>query len=64
MLDPGFLWDLEDDREAKDTMTLGLEVGKILTPRFAVTAKPSIQTYGTEDFAWAVELSVTFSFDR
>jgi len=45
-------------------MTLGLEVGKILTPRFAVTAKPSIQTYGTEDFAWAVELSVTFSFYR
>jgi hypothetical protein len=63
MLDPGFLWDLEDDLETKDTMTLGLEVGKVLTPRLAVTGKPSIQTYGTEDFAWAVELSVTFSFD-
>ncbi len=41
MLDPGFLWDLEDDRETKDTMTVGLEVGKVLTPRFAVTGKPS-----------------------
>lgn len=63
MLDPGFLWDLEDDRETKDTMTVGLEVGKVLTPRLAVTGKPSIQAYGTEDFAWAVELSITFSFD-
>ncbi len=60
---PGFLWDLEDDRETKDTMTVGLEVGKLLTPQFAVTGKPSIQAYGTEDFAWAVELSITFSFD-
>ncbi len=63
MLDPGFLWDLEDDRKTKDTMTLGLEVGKLLTQRFAVTGKPSIQVYGTEDFAWAMELSITFSFD-
>ena len=63
ILDPGFLWDLEDDRETKDTMTVGLEVGKLLTPRFAVTGKPSIQAYGSEDFAWAVELSITFSFD-
>jgi len=63
LLDPGFLWDLEDDLESKDTMTVGLEVGKALTPRFAITGKPSILAYGTEDFAWAVELSVTFSFD-
>jgi hypothetical protein len=63
MLDPGFLWDLEDDRETKNTMTLGLEVGKSIAPRLAVTGKPSIQIYGTEDFAWAVELSLAFSFD-
>ena len=64
MLDPGFLWDLEDDLDTKDTMTLGLEVGKLLTKRLAVTGKPSIQVYGTEDFAWAMELSITFNFDR
>ena len=63
MLDPGFLWDLEDDSNTKDTMTLGLEVGKLLTQQVAVTGKPSIQVYGTEDFAWATELSITFSFD-
>jgi len=63
MLDPGFLWDLEDDRDTEDTMTLGLEVGKLLTKRISVTGKPSIQIYGTEDFAWAMELSITFNFD-
>ena len=57
------MWDLEDDLESKDTMTVGLEVGKALTPRFTITGNPSIWAYGTEDFAWAVELSVTFSFD-
>jgi hypothetical protein len=45
-------------------MTIRLEVGKALTPQFAVTGKLSTQAYGTEDFAWAVELSLTFSFDR
>jgi hypothetical protein len=44
-------------------MTLGLEVGKLLTKRLAVTGKPSIQVYGTEDFAWAMELSIAFNFD-
>ena len=63
MLDPGFLWDLEDDRDTKDTMTLGIEVGKLLTERITVSGKPSIQTYGSEDFAWAMELSFTFNFD-
>jgi hypothetical protein len=28
LLDPGFLWDLEDDLESKDTMTVGLEVAR------------------------------------
>ena len=63
MLDPGFLWDLEDESKTKDTMTLGLEVGKLLTQRIAITGEPSIQVYGTEDFSWAAELSITFRFD-
>ena len=63
LLDTGFLWDLEDDLPTEDTMTIGLEVGKQLTQRIAVSGKPSIQTYGSEDFAWAVALSFTFRLD-
>jgi hypothetical protein len=63
LLDPGFLWDLEDDLETKDTMTLGLEVGKQVTDHIVMSGKPSIQVYGTEDFAWAFELSFTYRFD-
>jgi hypothetical protein len=63
LLDPGFLWDLEDDRPTDDTMTLGLEVGKQLTDRIALSGKPAIQVYGSEDFAWAFDLSFTFRFD-
>jgi len=59
-LDPGFLWDLEDDLPTDDTMTMSLEVGKRITDRIAVTAKPGIQVYGSEDFAWSAELSLTF----
>jgi hypothetical protein len=61
-LDPGFLWDLEDDRPTDDTMTLGLEVGKRLTRRLSLAGKPAIQVYGSEDFVWAAELALTFSF--
>ncbi len=63
LLDPGFLWDLEDDLETDDTMTLGLEVGRQLTDAFVMSGKPSIQVYGTEDFAWAFELSFTYRFN-
>jgi hypothetical protein len=62
LLDPGFLWDLEDDKPTKDTMTLGLEVGRQLTDRIALSAKPGIQVYGSEDFAWAFELGFTYRF--
>jgi hypothetical protein len=61
--DPGFLWDLEDDLPTDDTMTLGLEVGKQVTDRVALSGKPAIQVYGSEEFAWAFELSFTFRFD-
>ena len=63
LLDPGFLWDLEDDLPLKDTMTLGLEVGKQLTDEITLSGKPAVQVYGTEDFAWAFELSFTYRFD-
>jgi len=63
LLDTGFLWDLEDDLPIEDTMTIGLEVGKQMTKRIAISGKPSIQTYGSEDFAWAVELSLTFQLE-
>ena len=63
LLDPGFLWDLEDDLPTKDTMTLGLEVGKQVTERMTLSGKPAIQVYGTEDFGWAFDLSFTFRFD-
>ena len=63
LLDPGFLWDLEDDVLTSDTMTLGLEVGKHLTDRIALSGKPSIQVYGSEDFTWALELSFTYRLD-
>ncbi len=63
LLDPGFLWDLEDDLPTSDTMTLGLEVGKQVTDRIALSGKPSIQVYGREDFAWAFELSFTFRLE-
>jgi len=63
LLDPGFLWDLEDDLPLEDTMTLGLEVGRQLTDRVALSGKPSVQFYGTEDFDWAFELSWTYRFD-
>jgi hypothetical protein len=36
---------------------------RVVALRFAVTGEPSIQTYGVDDFAWAVRLSITFSFD-
>ena len=55
-LDPGFLWDLENDVLTRDTMTLGVEVGKRLTDRIALSTKPSYRVYGTEDFVWAVEV--------
>jgi len=63
LLEPGFLWDLEDDLPLEDTMTLGLEVGKQLTDQIALSGKPAIKVYGTEDFAWAFELSFTYRFD-
>ena len=63
LLDPGFLWDLEDDLPTEDTMTLGLEVGKQVTKRISLAAKPGIKVYGSEDFAWAFELSFSFRFD-
>ncbi len=63
LLDPGFLWDLEDDLPTRDTMTIGLEIGRQLTDEFALSGKPSVQVYGTEDFAWAFELSLTYRFD-
>ena len=63
LLDPGFLWDLEDDLLTSDTMTLGLEVGKHVTDRIALSGKPSMQVYGSEDFAWAFELSFTYRLD-
>ena len=44
-------------------MTLGLEVGKQLTDRIALSGKPGIQVHGSEDFAWAFELALTFRFD-
>ena len=44
-------------------MTMGLEVGKELTKRMALSAKPSVQVYGTEEFAWAFDLSLTYRFD-
>jgi hypothetical protein len=62
LLDPGFLWDLEDDLESDDTMTLGFQVGKRVTTKLTVALKPSIQTYGSEDFSWAVEANFSFSF--
>ena len=63
LLDPGFLWDLEDDLPTEDTMILGLEVGKQLTDRIALSGKPGVQVYGSEDFGWAFELALTFRFD-
>ena len=63
LLDPGFLWDLEDDLPLDDTLTMGLEVGRQVSPRVAFSGKPSIQVYGTEDFAWAFELSFTYRFN-
>ncbi len=63
LLDPGFLWDLKDDRPTEDTMTLALEVGRQVTDHIALSGKPGIQVYGTEDFAWAFELSFTYRFD-
>ncbi len=63
LLDVGFLWDLEDDRPTDDTMTLAIEVGKQLTERVALSGKPSVKVYGSEDFAWAFELSLTYRFD-
>ena len=63
LLDPGFLWDLKDDLKTSDTMTLGLEVGKHVTDRIALSGKPSAQVYGSEDFAWAFELSFTYRLD-
>ena len=63
LLDIGLLWDLKDDLPSEDTMTIGLEVGNQLTKSIAISGKPSIQAYGTEDFAWAVELALTFRFD-
>lgn len=63
LLDPGFLWDLEDDRPTEDTMTIGLEVGRHLGNAYALSGKPSIQVYGSEDFAWAFQLSFTLRFD-
>jgi hypothetical protein len=44
-------------------VTIGLEVGKGLTGPFTVSGKPSVKAYGTEDFAWAFELSLTYRFD-
>jgi len=44
-------------------MTLGLEVGRQLTDRIALSGNPGIQVYGTGDFAWAFELSLTYRFD-
>ncbi len=43
--------------------TLGLEVGRHLGDAYALSGKPSIQVYGSEDFAWALELSLTFRFN-
>jgi hypothetical protein len=63
LLDIGLLWDLEDTLPLEDTMTIGLEVGKQLTDQLSLSGKPSIQAYGTEDFAWALEFALTFRFD-
>jgi hypothetical protein len=63
LLEPGFYWDLEDDRPNQDTMTLGLEVGRQLTKQTGLSAKPSVQVYGTEEFAWAFELTLSYRFD-
>jgi hypothetical protein len=63
LLDPGFLWDLEDDLKTDDTLTLGLEVGKQVTDRITLSGKPGVQVYGTEDFAWSFDLSFTYRFE-
>ena len=44
-------------------MTLGLEVGRNLTKQTALSVKPSIQVYGSEDFVWAVEAAFTYRFE-
>jgi len=44
-------------------MTVGLEVGRRLTDRLGVSGKPSVQVYGTEDFAWGLEFKLTLRFD-
>lgn len=63
LLDPGFYWDLEDELPLKDTMTVGVEVGKRVGRRMTFSGKPSIKVYGTEDFEWAFELGATYRFD-
>ncbi len=62
-LDPGFLWDLEDDLPTEDTFTLGLELGKALTDRLSISTRPAIRAYGSEDFGWSVELAFSYHFE-
>ncbi len=62
VLDPGFLWDLERDRDIEDTMTLGVQLGKRIRPNLSVAIKPSIQVYGNEDFSWAFQASLSYRF--
>ena len=61
--DLGFLWDLEDDLLTEDTMTLGIEVGKQLSNRFAISAKPSFRVYGSADFVLAFELAFSYNLE-
>jgi len=62
-VEPGLWWDIEDALLTEDTATLGFEVGKRITERLAFSGKPSVRLNGSEEFAWAVEFSLSYSLD-
>ena len=49
-------------KQIQDVIDRGVKKGKI-SDRIILSGKPSIQVYGTEDFAWAFEVGFTYRFN-